>query len=154
MKTLTKTEEQVMQVLWKLQQGFLKDILENSPEPKPHSNTVATILNGAHIGRESIVGAGALVVEGTVIPPVKLYDGGRLNDARYSSPITSPRAPIASQGATRPSSPVCATWPSCRRPTWMLSWRPLRPRTSGGSAHGSPSNSPRSASVRHSMSPE
>ena len=44
MKSLTKTEEQVMQVLWKLQQGFLKDILENSPEPKPHSNTIATIL--------------------------------------------------------------------------------------------------------------
>ena len=44
MKSLTKTEEQVMQVLWKLQQGFLKDILENSAEPKPHSNTIATIL--------------------------------------------------------------------------------------------------------------
>jgi BlaI family penicillinase repressor len=44
MKTLTKTEEQVMQVLWKLQQGFLKDIVEHFPEPKPHSNTVATIL--------------------------------------------------------------------------------------------------------------
>ena len=44
MKTLTKSEEQVMQVLWKLKQGFLKDILENSPDPKPHSNTVATIL--------------------------------------------------------------------------------------------------------------
>jgi BlaI family penicillinase repressor len=43
-KSLTKTEEQVMQLLWKLQQGFLKDILENSPEPKPHSNTIATIL--------------------------------------------------------------------------------------------------------------
>src|ERR1700712_1759524 len=44
MKILTKTEEQVMQILWKLQQGFLKDILESSPEPKPHSNTIATIL--------------------------------------------------------------------------------------------------------------
>lgn len=33
-----------MQLLWKLQQGFLKDILENSPEPKPHSNTIATLL--------------------------------------------------------------------------------------------------------------
>ncbi|MEP6746243.1 MAG: BlaI/MecI/CopY family transcriptional regulator [Bacteroidota bacterium] len=44
MKSLTKTEEQIMQVLWKLQQGFLKDILENTPEPKPHSNTIATIL--------------------------------------------------------------------------------------------------------------
>ena len=44
MKTLTKAEEQIMQVLWKLKQGFLKDIVENCPEPKPHSNTVATIL--------------------------------------------------------------------------------------------------------------
>ena len=33
-----------MQVLWKLKEGFLKDIVENSPEPRPHSNTVATIL--------------------------------------------------------------------------------------------------------------
>jgi len=44
LKTLTKGEEQVMQVLWKLGKGFLKDIVENSPDPKPHSNTVATIL--------------------------------------------------------------------------------------------------------------
>jgi len=44
MKSLTKAEEQVMQILWELKQGFLKDILEKMPEPKPHSNTVATIL--------------------------------------------------------------------------------------------------------------
>ncbi len=44
MKTLTKAEEQVMQVLWQLRQGFLKDILENSPDPKPHPNTIATLL--------------------------------------------------------------------------------------------------------------
>ena len=44
LKSLTKSEEQVMQVLWKLGQGFLKDILENCPPPKPHSNTIATIL--------------------------------------------------------------------------------------------------------------
>ena len=44
MKSLTKSEEQVMQVLWKLKQGFLKDIVDSSPEPKPHSNTIATIL--------------------------------------------------------------------------------------------------------------
>ena len=43
-KPLTKAEEQVMQVLWKLEKGFLKDIVEAMPEPKPHSNTVATIL--------------------------------------------------------------------------------------------------------------
>lgn len=44
MKTLTKAEEQVMQALWKLRQGFLKNLLDTLPEPRPHSNTVATIL--------------------------------------------------------------------------------------------------------------
>jgi BlaI family transcriptional regulator, penicillinase repressor len=43
-KTLTKAEEQVMQVLWKLGKGFLKEIIDSTPEPKPHSNTTATIL--------------------------------------------------------------------------------------------------------------
>jgi len=43
-KTLTKAEEQVMQVLWKLGNGFLKEIIESTPEPRPHSNTIATIL--------------------------------------------------------------------------------------------------------------
>jgi BlaI family penicillinase repressor len=43
-KQLTKSEEQVMMVLWKLGKGFLKDIIDATPEPKPHSNTIATIL--------------------------------------------------------------------------------------------------------------
>ena len=41
---LTKAEEQVMQFLWDLEKAFLKDILELFPEPKPHTNTVSTIL--------------------------------------------------------------------------------------------------------------
>jgi BlaI family penicillinase repressor len=44
MKSLTKAEEQVMQALWKLEKGFLKDIVEGMPDPKPHHNTVATLL--------------------------------------------------------------------------------------------------------------
>jgi BlaI family penicillinase repressor len=44
MKTLTKAEEQVMQVLWKLERAFLRDIVEGMPNPKPHQNTVATLL--------------------------------------------------------------------------------------------------------------
>jgi len=44
MKTLTRAEEQVMQVLWKIEKGFLKDVMERMGEPKPHSNTVATLL--------------------------------------------------------------------------------------------------------------
>ena len=43
-KPLTKAEEQVMLVLWRLGKGFLKDIIEQTPEPKPHSNTIATLL--------------------------------------------------------------------------------------------------------------
>ncbi len=41
---LTKAEEQVMQYLWDLDKAFLKDILEQFPEPKPHTNTISTIL--------------------------------------------------------------------------------------------------------------
>lgn len=44
MKTLTKAEEEIMQVLWKIDSAFLRDIVAEMPEPKPHQNTVATIL--------------------------------------------------------------------------------------------------------------
>lgn len=44
MKELTKAEDQVMQVLWKLEKGFVNDILEKFPEPKPAYNTVSTIV--------------------------------------------------------------------------------------------------------------
>ncbi len=44
MKELTKAEEQVMQVLWKIEKGFVNDILEHFPEPKPAYNTVSTIV--------------------------------------------------------------------------------------------------------------
>ena len=44
MKTLTKAEEQVMQAVWKVKEGFIRDIMETLPPPKPHQNTVATIL--------------------------------------------------------------------------------------------------------------
>ncbi len=44
MKPLTKAEEQIMQSIWKLDTAFLKDIIDAQPDPKPHSNTVATIV--------------------------------------------------------------------------------------------------------------
>ena len=44
MKVLTKAEEQVMQVLWKLEKGFLREIIDAMPAPRPHQNTVATLL--------------------------------------------------------------------------------------------------------------
>lgn len=44
LKELTKAEDQVMQILWKLKKGFVKDIIEEMPEPKPAYNTVSTII--------------------------------------------------------------------------------------------------------------
>lgn len=44
MKTLTKAEEQVMQAVWKIGEGFIRDVLEAMPVPKPHQNTLSTIL--------------------------------------------------------------------------------------------------------------
>jgi BlaI family penicillinase repressor len=44
MKQLTKGEEQIMQVVWRLNTAFIRDIIEELPAPKPHYNTVATIV--------------------------------------------------------------------------------------------------------------
>ena len=44
MKILTRAEEQIMQVIWKLEKAFLREIIDELPNPKPHQNTVATIL--------------------------------------------------------------------------------------------------------------
>lgn len=44
LKELTKAEDQVMQILWTLQKGFVKDIIEAMPQPKPAYNTVSTII--------------------------------------------------------------------------------------------------------------
>jgi BlaI family penicillinase repressor len=41
---LTQAEEQVMKHLWKLEKGYMKNILEEFPEPRPASTTVATLL--------------------------------------------------------------------------------------------------------------
>jgi BlaI family transcriptional regulator, penicillinase repressor len=43
-KELTRAEEQVMQILWKLGNGFLKDIVEGFPKPKPAYTTVSTVI--------------------------------------------------------------------------------------------------------------
>ena len=41
---LTKAEEQVMQYLWNIEKGFLKDIVEQYPDPKPAYTTVSTVV--------------------------------------------------------------------------------------------------------------
>ncbi|MCK5766520.1 MAG: BlaI/MecI/CopY family transcriptional regulator [Bacteroidales bacterium] len=44
MKELTKAEEELMQILWKLGKGFVNDILDELKNPKPAYNTVSTIV--------------------------------------------------------------------------------------------------------------
>ena len=41
---LSKSEEEVMSILWRLKRGFMKDLLEAYPNPKPATTTVATLL--------------------------------------------------------------------------------------------------------------
>lgn len=44
LKELTKAEEQIMQVLWTLEKAFVKEVIEELPQPKPAYNTVSTII--------------------------------------------------------------------------------------------------------------
>ena len=55
--SLTKKEEQVMQILWRLQKAFVKEILSELPNPKPPYNTVSSIIrkleSEGHVGYEA-----------------------------------------------------------------------------------------------------
>lgn len=44
MKTLTKAEEEIMQVLWQLGKTSVNDVISELPEPKPAYNTVSTVI--------------------------------------------------------------------------------------------------------------
>ena len=44
MVTLTKAEERIMKILWEIGEGFIKDIIEQFPDPKPPYNSVSTIV--------------------------------------------------------------------------------------------------------------
>jgi BlaI family transcriptional regulator, penicillinase repressor len=44
MKRLTRKEEEAMKIIWKARKGFVKDLIELHPEPKPHYNTFSTII--------------------------------------------------------------------------------------------------------------
>jgi predicted transcriptional regulator len=41
---LTKAEEQIMQILWDMEEGLVKDIRDRFPEPRPSRNTVSTVV--------------------------------------------------------------------------------------------------------------
>jgi predicted transcriptional regulator len=41
---LTKSEEQLMEIIWQQEKAFMKDILSEYPDPKPAGTTIATLL--------------------------------------------------------------------------------------------------------------
>lgn len=43
-KQLTRLELDMMQILWKIEKGFLSDIIENIPEPRPAYTTVSSMM--------------------------------------------------------------------------------------------------------------
>ena len=43
-KELTKAEEQIMQILWQLNEAIVKEILERMADPRPAYNTVSTVV--------------------------------------------------------------------------------------------------------------
>ncbi|SNZ01295.1 MULTISPECIES: BlaI/MecI/CopY family transcriptional regulator [Flagellimonas] len=42
--SLSKSEEELMNIIWKQRKAFMKDLLDAYPEPKPATTTVATLL--------------------------------------------------------------------------------------------------------------
>ncbi len=44
MRTLTQREEEIMKILWRLENAFVKEILEELPAPKPPYNTVSSVV--------------------------------------------------------------------------------------------------------------
>ncbi|MFV0605685.1 MAG: BlaI/MecI/CopY family transcriptional regulator [Niabella sp.] len=44
MKRLTRKEEEVMKILWQLKNAFVKDIIEEYDDPKPHYNTISSLV--------------------------------------------------------------------------------------------------------------
>ncbi|GAB3332584.1 BlaI/MecI/CopY family transcriptional regulator [Larkinella ripae] len=44
MEPLTKAEEKVMQILWAIRKGFVKDVIDEMPEPKPPYNTISSLI--------------------------------------------------------------------------------------------------------------
>ena len=46
MKHLTNREEEIMEIFWEKGAIYVKDIVDEMPEPKPHYNTISTIVRG------------------------------------------------------------------------------------------------------------
>jgi len=76
MERLTKKEEEIMQVLWQLKRAFVKEIVSLLPEPKPHYNTVSTIIR--KIEEKNMIGYEAFGHTHRYFPKVSKDDYARM----------------------------------------------------------------------------
>jgi len=76
MQRLTNKEEEVMQVLWRLEKAFVKEIVRELPEPKPHYNTVSTIIR--KIEEKDMIGYEAFGHTHRYYPKVSKEDYARM----------------------------------------------------------------------------
>ena len=72
MQKLTNKEEEIMHILWKLEKAFVKDIMEEITEDKPHYNTLSTIVR--NLEEKGYVGYNAYGKTHQYFPIVKIED--------------------------------------------------------------------------------
>jgi BlaI family transcriptional regulator, penicillinase repressor len=72
MQKLTNKEEEIMHILWKLKKAFVKDIMEEIAEDKPHYNTLSTIVR--NLEEKGYVGYNAYGKTHQYFPIVSIED--------------------------------------------------------------------------------
>lgn len=67
MQKLAKREEQIMQACWHLGKAFIKEIITELPDPKPHYNSVATMVR--ILEEKGFLAHETLATLSAIIPP-------------------------------------------------------------------------------------
>ncbi|MGY6562880.1 MAG: BlaI/MecI/CopY family transcriptional regulator [Luteibaculaceae bacterium] len=89
---LTKSEEQIMQHLWRLKKAFVAEIIAEMPEPKPAYNTVSTIIR--ILEKKNVVGYTAFGKSHQYYPLVseetyKRFSGKQLLENYFNNSVAS-----------------------------------------------------------------
>ncbi len=72
MQKLTNKEEEIMQILWKLEKAFVKEVLAEITEEQPHYNTLSTIIR--NLEEKGFVSHNAFGNTHQYFPIVKMED--------------------------------------------------------------------------------
>jgi BlaI family penicillinase repressor len=72
MQKLTNKEEEIMQILWKLEKAFVKEVLAEITEEQPHYNTLSTIIR--NLEEKGFVAHNAFGNTHQYFPIVKMED--------------------------------------------------------------------------------